>query len=340
VERPRAVFFGSGAFAVPVLEALATAPDVALVGVVSTPPRPSGRRAAPATTPVARVAASLGCPLLLPNRLREPAAVDAIAALQPAVGVLSDFGRIVPPAILDRFPHWILNLHPSLLPRHRGASPIPAAILAGDTETGVTLFRMDAGMDTGPVVAVDRVALSGDEDAPGLEDRLAAVAARLLRGSLGPWLRGDLEAVPQSDAGATTTRLLGREDGRLDPSLPAAILERHVRAYRPWPGTWIVTAAGRVAVLRAGLGPAGTAGAEAAPGGAGAAGGAAIDAGSAGAAGQLPPGSIVADGPGLALVAGDGRLLRLLEVQPAGGRAMDGAAFRRGRPAIVGTTAG
>jgi methionyl-tRNA formyltransferase len=319
VEGVRAVFFGSGLFAVPILEALATAPEVTIVGVVSTPPRPAGRRAVPTETPVAGVAAGLGCPVLVPERLRDAAAVAAIAGLAPAVGILSDYGRIVPQAMLDLPAHGILNLHPSLLPRHRGASPIPATIVAGDPETGVTLFRMDAGMDTGPIVAVERVALWGDEDAPGLESRLAGVAAGLLRRSLGPWLRGELAAVPQPEAGATVTRLLGREDGRLDPRLPAAALERRVRAYRPWPGTWLTTTAGRLAVLRAALGN----GAEA-----------------TGARHGVAPGTIVADGPGLAVVAGDGRLLRLLEVQPAGGRAMDGAAFRRGRPGIVRTIAG
>lgn len=317
MERARAVFFGSGEFAVPALEALAAAPEVTLAGVVSTPPRPAGRRAVPAETPVARAAAALGLPLLTPGLLREPAVTESIAALAPEIGILSDYGRIVPPAILALPSRGILNLHPSLLPRHRGASPIPAAILAGDAETGVTLFRMDAGMDTGPIVATERVGLMGDEDAPGLEARLALVAAGLLRRSLGPWLRGELDAVPQPDEGVSVTRLLARDDGRLDPALPAATLERQVRAYRPWPGTWIGTAAGRLAILRAAIS---SASADEAPTGV--------------------PGTLVADGSGLALVAGDGALLRLTEVQPAGGRAMDGAAFRRGRPGLVGTVAG
>jgi methionyl-tRNA formyltransferase len=319
VGRARAIFFGSGAFALPVLEALVDAPEVELVGVISTPPRPAGRRALPAETPVARAAAALGCQLLLPERLRADATLASIAALAPIIGILSDYGRIVPPAMLDIPALGILNLHPSLLPRHRGASPIPAAILAGDREGGVTLFRMDEGMDTGPIVAAERVRLSGDEDAPGLETRLAGVAAGLLRRSLGPWLRGDLAATPQPAGGATVTRLLRREDGQLDPRLPANVLERQVRAYRPWPGTWLSTPAGRVAVLRATLERDGLA---------------------VTAAADTEAGMLVPDGPGLALVAGDGHLLRLVEVQPAGGRAMEAAAFRRGRPRIVGTIAG
>ncbi|MBP1704745.1 MAG: methionyl-tRNA formyltransferase fmt [Chloroflexi bacterium] len=319
MERARAVFFGSGEFAVPVLQALAAAPEVKLVGVVSTPPRPAGRRAVPTATPVARAVETLGCPLQLPARLRDPAAVAAIAALEPDLGILSDYGRIVPRAILDLPDRGILNLHPSLLPRHRGASPIPATILDGDAATGVTLFRMDEGMDTGPIVAVERLALSGREDAPALERRLAEMAAVLLSRSLGPWLRGELAAVPQPADGVTVTRLLRREDGRLDPRRAAPVLERQVRAYRPWPGTWLETEAGRLGVLQGTLAP------------------------GDGVSGGVPPaavGTLVPDGPGLALVAGDGGLLRLLEVQPAGGRVMDGAAFRRGHPRIVGTVVG
>ena len=152
--------------------------------------------------------------------------------------MLADYGQIVPAALLDP-PFGALNLHPSLLPRHRGASPIPAAIVAGDRETGVTLMRMDAGLDTGPIVAVERLPLAGSETAPELEARLADLAADLLARSLEPWLRGDLPATPQPEEGATLTRPLRREDGRLDPALPAADLERRVRAYLPWPGTFL-----------------------------------------------------------------------------------------------------
>jgi methionyl-tRNA formyltransferase len=307
VARARTLFFGSGAFAAAVLEAVAAAPELDLVGVVTVPPRPAGRRGILSPTPVGLRAASLDVSLLVPERLRAAAAA-ALGALRPEVGILADYGRILPAAVLEIPAHGILNLHPSLLPRHRGATPIPAAILAGDAETGVSLFRMDAGMDTGPLVAVERTALAGDEDAPGLEARLGALAAALLGRSIGPYLRGELPAIAQPAAGATVTRPLGREDGRLDPALPAAELERRVRAYRPWPGTYVELAGGRLAVLRAALAP--------------------------GRAGDIP-GTLVAEGPGLALATGSGRLV-LLEVQPAGARPMDAAAYRRGRPGSVG----
>lgn len=307
--RARTVFFGSGAFAVPVLEAVAAAAELSLEAVVTAPPRPSGRRAQPAPTAVGARAAAMGLPQLTPERLRDAAFLEALAALRPAVGVLADYGKLLPAAVLDLPPHGILNLHPSLLPRHRGATPIPAAILAGDAETGVSLFRMDPGMDTGPLVTVERTALDPAEDAPHLEARLAAVAAALVARSIGPYLRGEALPHPQPDDGVTVTRPFARGDGRLDAALPAALLERHVRALLPWPGSFVVLPEGRLAILRAAV---------------------------ADAAVEDVPGTLVADGIGLALTTRSGRLL-LLEVRPAGGRAMDGAAFRRGRPAVIGT---
>ncbi len=306
--RARTLFFGSGPFAVGVLEAVVAAPELDLVAVVTAPPRPAGRRGVVTPTPVGRQAATFDVPLLTPGRLRDPAAVAELAALEPAVGILADYGKLLPEPVLRLPPHGVLNLHPSLLPRHRGAAPIPAAILAGDAETGVSLFRMDAGMDTGPLLAVERTALGADEDAPALEARLGELAATLLARSIGPYLRGALRAVPQPATGVTVTRPLAREDGRLDPALPAVDLERRVRAYRPWPGTFVELPAGRLGVVRAAVAPA-------EPGD--------------------RAGTLVVDGPGLALATSAGRLA-LLEVQPAGGRPMTGPAYRRGRPGAVG----
>jgi methionyl-tRNA formyltransferase len=180
--RVRTAFLGSGAFAVPILRSLSEHPSVDLVGVVTAPPRPAGRRQALAATPVQRAADELGLgPVLIPERLRSPE------------GVLADYGRLVPAELLEPR-HGALNLHPSLLPRHRGATPIPATILAGDPITGVTLMRMDAGLDTGPIVAQTRWALEGDETTPELEAALADEAAALLERSLDPWLAGELPA--------------------------------------------------------------------------------------------------------------------------------------------------
>ena len=223
--------------------------------MVSAPDRPAGRSAALHAVPVATLAHQHGLPLLQPARLRSADAIAEIAALRPDLGVLADYGQIVPSALLDLAAHGMLNLHPSLLPRHRGATPISAAILAGDRRTGVSLFRMDAGLDSGPIIAGEGLSISGSDSAPELEARLAVLAAGLLARSIGPWLRGELVAQPQPSAGMTLTRPLRRADGRLDPGRPAAELERQVRAYLDWPGSFLETTLGRLVIQHASLGP-------------------------------------------------------------------------------------
>lgn len=307
--RVRTVFLGSGRFAQPVLGRLAALPSVEVVGVVTAPARPVGRRQIQTPTPVEVTARELGLGVMTPAHLRDTAAIADILGLEPTLLVLADYGQIVPSELLDA-PDGALNLHPSLLPRHRGATPIPAAILADDAETGVSLMRMDEGLDTGPLIAIERVSLAGDETAPALEARLAIVAAGLLARSLDPWLIGDLPALPQATSGATLTRPLRREDGRLDPTLPAVQLERRIRAHLPWPGSFIETEDGRLVVLSARTAPSEH---------------------------DDTPGTIVPDERGLALATSDGRLI-LDEVQPAGARPMSGEAFLRGRPAILGAS--
>lgn len=305
----RTVFFGSGAFAVPALDALVDDAEVELVGVVSVPDRPVGRRREPAPVPVVTRAHALGLPVFQPHTIRETTSVEAIAALRPDVGVLADYGRIVPRGVLEVPTQGILNIHPSLLPRHRGASPIPATILAGDTETGVTIIRMDEGLDTGPIVAVDSWPLDGTETAQTLESRAADAAAALLRATLPLWLRGTIAPRPQDESAATSTKPLRREDGRLDADAPVVELERRVRALQPWPGTWVETVAGRLAIWRA----------EAVPGWIGSE--------------DVEPGRFGRFG----LHARDG-YLALREVQPAGGRRMTFDELVRGRPGIVGSS--
>ena len=190
-------------------------------------------------------------PVVTPERLRSPDGVLAVQELGADLLVLADYGRIVPAELLEPR-HGALNLHPSLLPRHRGATPIPATILAGDAVTGVTLMRMDAGLDTGPVIAQTRWALDGDETTPELEAALADEAAALLERSLVPWLAGDLPATPQPADGASLTRPLRRDDGRFDVRRPALELERQVRAYQPWPGSFVETEGGRLVIWAAG----------------------------------------------------------------------------------------
>jgi methionyl-tRNA formyltransferase len=308
----RTVFLGSGSFAVPILEAVLADPALSVVGVITPPDRPAGRRGRLTPVPVAAEARLRGVPLLQPERIRTAETAAAFEGLKPDLGVLADFGRIIPPAILERPGRGFLNVHPSLLPRHRGATPIASTILAGDAVAGVSVMVMDEGLDTGLVLGARSWPLDGTETAPELEARAAREGAELLQELIGPYLAGDLTAIPQDEAGATLTRPLRRDDGRLDPSLPAARLERQVRAYLRWPGSHIETPAGRIAVLRAVAAPRDH---------------------------QDRTGELVVDGDGLALVAADGRL-RLVEVQAAGGTEMSGEAFRRGHPSVVGQLVG
>ena len=304
----RIVFLGSGGFAVPILDALATMPGVRLVGVASAPDRPSGRRGELTAVPVARRARELGVALLQPVRVRAADAVGAIADLRSDLGVLADYGQIIPPALLAVPPRGILNVHPSALPRHRGASPVAATIDAGDPIAAVSLIEMDEGLDTGPVVAMETWPLHGTETAPELEAAAARRGADLLVRTLADWLAGRRPAVPQAAEGATLTRPLRREDARLDPTRTAVELERRVRAFQPWPGSFVGTREGRLIVHAA----------EVAPG-----------------QGGDRPGYLEADRDGLALTTRDGRL-RLVEVQLAGRRRTDAASVLRGAPALAG----
>ncbi len=298
-----AVFFGSGAFAVPILDALAGAPEAMLLAVVTAAPRPAGRHRVATETPVARRAAGMGLPVHM----------DATAAAAADLVVLADYGRLLPAVVVDAPRFGALNLHPSLLPRWRGATPVARAIAAGDAVTGVSLMRMDAGLDTGPLVAQLETPVRPGETTPELEARLAILAASLLLDRLGPWLRGEAAARPQPSVGVSVAPQFRRLDGRVDVGRPAADLERQVRAFQPWPSSFVETTAGRLTLWR--VTP------EAAP-----------------ASGDAPAGSLVASGRGLALVVHDGRL-RLDEAQLAGGRRMTGAELRRGHPGLAGTVA-
>lgn len=306
----RTIFFGSGAFAVPILDAVADHPRLDVVAVVTAPDRPAGRSRALTPTPVAIRARERGLPVLQPPGVRAPEVVAELAALAPDLGVLADYGRIIPAALVDLPRLGILGIHPSLLPRHRGATPIPATILAGDAEAGVALYRMDAGLDTGPIVATTAWRLDGTETAPELEAAASARGAALLAGALDGYLDGTTIPQPQGTSGSTVTTRLTRDDARLDPSRPAAVLERQVRAHAGWPGSFVETRAGRLGVVAVTAAP--------------------------GAPGDVPGSIVDADGVP-ALATRDGGRLVLRRVQPAGGREMAGADFLRGHRDLVGT---
>ena len=306
--RLRTVFFGSGSFALPMLDALIRRSEIEIVGVITPPDGRAGRTGTLTPVPVANAARIALLPLLQVRRVRSTDSIEAIRELAPDLGVLADFGQLIPQSVIDLPAHGIINIHPSLLPRHRGATPIPATILAGDSEAGVTIMQMDAGLDTGPIIAARSWSVTGTEDAPGLEAQAADVGAALLDEVISMVLAGPLPSTPQDAAVATLTRPLRRADGRLDPGLPAIGLARRVRAFRPWPGAFIEAGGLRLVVH---------------------------DGSIAGAISDDMRGRVVAHEDGIALTTSDGRLV-LETVQPAGGRSMSGAAFRRGRPSIVG----
>jgi methionyl-tRNA formyltransferase len=249
----RVLFMGTPDFAVPSLAALARQADVGLqlVGVVTRPDKPTGRGRQLAYAPVKQFAAEHGIPVLQPGPLRRPEALQLLRELAPDVIVVAAFGQILPPDVLALPRHGCLNVHASLLPRWRGASPINAAILAGDTETGVTIMLMDEGLDTGPILAQRATPIGPEEAAGELSDTLAQLGAELLAETIPRWLVGEIAPQPQDETQATLTRLLRKEDGRLDWTRPADELARQVRAFTPWPGAFTTWDGRTLKVLRA-----------------------------------------------------------------------------------------
>jgi methionyl-tRNA formyltransferase len=230
----RLAFMGSPAFSVPAMLALHEAGHE-IACVYSQPPRPAGRGHAVTPSPVHAAAERLGLPVRTPARVkRDTAAHEAFAALELDAAVVVAYGLILPAAMLNAPALGCLNIHASLLPRWRGAAPIQAAILAGDTETGITIMRMDEGLDTGPMLLREAVPITGATTAASLHDTLSAMGARLILDAL----RDRPALVPQPEPGATYAAKLTREDGKLDFTNPAGALDRQIRALTPWPGTF------------------------------------------------------------------------------------------------------
>jgi len=237
---------GTAAFAVPSLvRLLADGHEVPLV--VTQPDRP-GNRMKVTPPPVKNVAQQLGLEVVQPEKIRSAEAVELLRSLAPELMVVVAYGQIIPKAVLEIPPLGVLNVHASLLPRWRGASPVAHAILAGDSETGVTIMRMDEQLDHGPILASERVAIGSDEDTPALTSRLAELGAELLTSTIGRL--DDLLPVAQDEAKATLAPRLARSDGELSWEMGPAEIDRRVRALQPWPGATLPTARGRVKVLR------------------------------------------------------------------------------------------
>jgi methionyl-tRNA formyltransferase len=232
----RSIFMGSPDFAIPALILLSRLTEVA--GVVTQPDRPSGRGRTLVPPPVKLQAQKLGLQVIQPESLRSPDAMAQLKSWGPDVIVVAAFGKILKPDVLSLPRLGCLNLHASLLPRHRGAAPIPAAILAGDSETGISLMRMDAGLDTGPVLAQKRIPIERADTAESLGRKLSELAAGTLEEFFPVYIREELIPIPQDDSLATYAPQLKKEEGRLDFHISSEQLARKVRAYHPWPGTF------------------------------------------------------------------------------------------------------
>ena len=298
------VFMGTPDFAVPALEALVAAGHRVLA-VYTQAPKPAGRGQKEQVSPVHRAARRHGIPVRTPKTLRDPAAAPELKALGADLAIVAAYGLILPQAILDapRLGCW--NIHASLLPRWRGAAPIQRAIEAGDAETGITLMRMEAGLDTGPMLATSAVPIEARETAGSLHDKLAVLGAQLAVEGLRRQDAGALPATPQPAEGATYARKIEKAEARLDWSAPADLLERRIRAFNPFPGAWCEIGGERIKLLLAQTVP-----------------------------GQGEPGTVLDDR--LAVACGTGAL-RPLEMQRAGKAPMPAEIFLRGFAVAAGT---
>jgi methionyl-tRNA formyltransferase len=307
----RVAFFGSPGFALPTLDALVSSSYRPLL-VVSQPARPAGRGRLEEDTAVATRARSVGIEVWQPEQVRAPDFLAAFAAFAADVAVVVAFGQIFPKALLALPRLGCINLHASLLPRHRGAAPIQAAIAAGDRETGVTTMQMGAGLDTGPILLQRSTPIGEDEDAPALSARLAQIGAELMIETLARLEQGTLTPRVQDGALATVAPRLDKRDGAVDWTLDAVALARRSRAFQPWPGltSWCRGEPLKLHHVRA------------------------LDRPRSGAA---APGTFLGlqDGA-LAVAAGGGSTLGLLRVQRAGRRQLEAAEFLRGERLEVG----
>ncbi len=293
----RLVFMGTPDIAVPALAALIDAGHDILC-TYSQPPRPAGRGHRETPSPVHAFAARKGIPVRYPATLKDPAEQEAFADLKADAAVVIAYGLILPGPILSAPRLGCLNIHMSLLPRWRGAAPIQRAIMAGDSETGVTVMQMDEGLDTGAILAKEAIPIAADTTAETLHDRLATIGARMIVDVLADLSGGRSQPRPQPDEGATYAKKLVREEGRLDWRLSAAELDRRIRALNPWPGTWFEHSGERIRVLAAEP----------------------MD-------GTGVPGTVLDTSPTVACGAG---ALRLRRMQRPGKAAMDADAFLRG----------
>ncbi|MBI5564981.1 MAG: methionyl-tRNA formyltransferase [Chloroflexi bacterium] len=302
------IFMGSPQFAVPTLEALTR--DYTVLAVYTQPDKPAGRGKTLTAVPVAQWAAARNLPIYQPRSFRkDPTAIEQLRALQPDVIVVAAYGLILPQPVLDIPRFGCVNVHGSILPRHRGAAPIASAILAGDAETGITIMQMDAGMDTGPMLSIGREPIRSDDTTLSLGERMSYLGAQLLIDTLPGYLSGDIKPQMQPSEGVTYSPKISKADAQIDWTRSSIEIDRAVRAYMPWPGAFTGWNGQIVKILKTG----------------------GRDQGS----GIRDQGTVIrlADG-GIGVVTGDG-LIELIEIQLAGRKAMSARDFVRGQPNFI-----
>jgi len=300
----RLIFMGTPEFSVPTLKALMTQ-GMNVVGVYTQPPRPKGRHYHCVPSPVHEYAISQGIPVFTPLSLKSPSVQEEIFSLKPDLGVVVAYGLILPAPLLKGLPYGFLNIHGSLLPRWRGAAPIQRAIEAGDQISGVTIMKMDEGLDTGPLLSQDAWSLDKKISAGDLFSAMAIKGADLLIRTLAPYVQGQLVPVPQSEEGVTYAHKIMKEEAQLDWQEPAIFLERKIRALAPQPGAWFFWNGERFKVYAADVIP---------------------DI-------QGIPGTILDSS--LTIACGQGAL-RLKTIQKPGGKPMEVQAYLHGSPCTVG----
>jgi len=306
---------GTPGFAVPSLEHLVLN-GYQVVAVYTKPDRPTGRGQKLVSSPVKQVAEAWELPVIQPASLKRAEVVEQLAGFHPDVIVVAAFGQILPQSVLSIPSHGCLNIHPSLLPRFRGASPVAAAILAGDEFTGVSIMLMDEGLDTGPVLARAQIPISLQDTTGSLTDKLSLVAAHLLQDVLVRWLRDELTPQPQDKAEVTYSGSISKGEGDIDWHLPAIDIWRRVRAFYPWPGCYTRWQGKRLKIIEAILLP---------------------EEGTAEAGRVVALAKAVASEAAFGVHTGEG-ILGVLKVQLEGKRAMSAAEFLRGQRQFIGAT--
>ncbi len=306
----KTIFMGTPEFACPGLKRLAENPEFSILAVISQPDKPAGRGQALAEPPVKALAKSLNIPVHQPLKIKE--ATEMIKGLEPDLIVVIAYGKIIPQAILDIPKHGCVNVHASLLPRYRGAACLNAPILNGDSETGVTIMLMDAGLDTGPVLKQEKISLDGKETLSWLHDRLSKLGAEALPDVLKGLADEKIKPQAQTETGATYVKMLSREDGKIDWTRPAKEIKRRIRGLNPWPGTFALAKNGKIVkILEAD---------EKIP-----------------EIGQIKPGEIALENGQLLIGCGDGAIA-IKRLQLEGGKPLDAQAFARGHRDMISQT--